>query len=41
MFRANKTKLLTYMILFIALVESAAIYGLLISFQLLSTTELV
>mgnify|MGYP002477485114 CR=1 FL=1 len=34
--RVNKSKILTYMILFIALVESAAIYGLIISFQILS-----
>lgn len=38
--RINKWKILTYMILFIALVESAAIYGLIISFQLLNS-ELV
>ena len=31
----NKTKIMTYMILFLALVESVAIYGLIIAFQLL------
>ncbi len=36
----NKNKILTYMILFLALVESAAIYGLIISFQLLTNLEL-
>jgi len=30
-----KTKILTFMVLFIALVESAAIYGLVIAFQIL------
>ena len=35
--RVNRSKILTYMILFIALVESAAIYGLIISFQILSS----
>jgi len=30
-----KTKIMTYMILFLALVESAAIYGLFIALQLL------
>lgn len=30
-----KTKYMTYMILFLALVESAAIYGLIVAFQLL------
>lgn len=34
--RVNKSKVLTYMILFIALVESAAIYWLIVSFQILS-----
>lgn len=32
---AIKGKIMTYMVLFLALVESAAIYGLVISFQLL------
>lgn len=32
---AIKSKVMTYMVLFLALVESAAIYGLVISFQLL------
>lgn len=36
----NKNKILTYMILFLALVESAAIYGLIISFQLLTNLDL-
>lgn len=31
----NKTKIMTFMILFLALVESVAIYGLIIAFQLL------
>ncbi|MDD3793767.1 MAG: ATP synthase F0 subunit C [Candidatus Gracilibacteria bacterium] len=34
--RVNKTKILTYMILFLALVESSAIYGLIIGLQMLS-----
>lgn len=33
----NKNKLMTFMILFLALVESAAIYGLVISFQMLGS----
>ncbi len=32
---ANKGTIMTYMVLFLALVESAAIYGLVIAFQLL------
>jgi F-type H+-transporting ATPase subunit c len=36
----NRNRILTYMILFLALVESAAIYGLIISFQLLTKLEL-
>ncbi|MGB2110401.1 MAG: ATP synthase F0 subunit C [Patescibacteria group bacterium] len=28
----NKAKILTYMILFVALIESAAIYGLIVAF---------
>ena len=32
----NKTKIMTFMILFLALVESVAIYGLIIAFQLLA-----
>lgn len=39
--RANRSKILTYMILFIALVESAAIYGLIIAFQLVESTTVV
>lgn len=34
--RVNKTKTLTYMVLFLALVESAAIYGLIVWLQILS-----
>jgi F0F1-type ATP synthase membrane subunit c/vacuolar-type H+-ATPase subunit K len=37
----NKNKIMTYMILFIALVESAAIYGLIISFQMLDSDTLI
>lgn len=36
----NKNKILTYMILFLALVESSAIYGLIIAFQLLSKLDI-
>jgi F0F1-type ATP synthase membrane subunit c/vacuolar-type H+-ATPase subunit K len=32
----NKNKIMTYMILFLALIESAAIYGLVVGFQILS-----
>lgn len=39
--RVNKTRILTYMILFIALVESAAIYGMLIAFQLFTSESIV
>jgi len=37
----NKNKIMVFMILFLALVESAAIYGLVISFQMLGSAELV
>ena len=33
----NKSKLITFMVLFIALIESAAIYGLVVAFQILSS----
>jgi F0F1-type ATP synthase membrane subunit c/vacuolar-type H+-ATPase subunit K len=33
-----KVKFMTFMVLFIALVESAAIYGLIIAFQIIGTT---
>lgn len=33
----NKSKILTFMILFIALIESAAIYGLIVAFQVIAT----
>lgn len=36
----NKNKILSFMVLFLALIESAAIYGLVISFQLLSSDGL-
>lgn len=38
--RAQRSKIITYMILFVALVESAAIYWLLISLQILSIWDL-
>ncbi|MDP2396153.1 MAG: hypothetical protein Q8S84_02210 [bacterium] len=31
----NKQKMLTFMVLFVALVESAAIYGLIVAMQIL------
>jgi F0F1-type ATP synthase membrane subunit c/vacuolar-type H+-ATPase subunit K len=31
----NKNKILTFMILFLALIESAAIYGLVMAFQIM------
>ncbi|MGB2110400.1 MAG: ATP synthase F0 subunit C [Patescibacteria group bacterium] len=34
-----KSQLLTYMILFLALIESAAIYGLIVSFQIISIDD--
>jgi F0F1-type ATP synthase membrane subunit c/vacuolar-type H+-ATPase subunit K len=36
----NKNKLMTFMILFLALVESSAIYGLVVSFQMLNHANL-
>ncbi|MDF1682306.1 MAG: ATP synthase F0 subunit C [Patescibacteria group bacterium] len=36
----NKTKILTYMILFLALVESSAIYGLVVAFRILSDVDI-
>ena len=36
----NKNKIMTYMILFLALIESAAIYGLIISFQILNNLDI-
>ncbi len=36
----NRNKILTYMILFLALVESAAIYWLIVSFQLLTNADI-
>jgi len=36
----NKNKIMTYMILFLALVESAAIYGLIISLQMLGNADI-
>ena len=36
----NKNKIMTYMILFLALIESAAIYGLVVGFQILSDTSI-
>ncbi len=36
----NRKKILTYMILFIALIESVAIYGLVVSTQILGTPEI-
>lgn len=36
----NKNKLMTYMILFLALIESAAIYGLVVWYQLLSGADI-
>ena len=36
----NKSKIMTYMILCIALVESAAIYGLIVAFQLVDSESL-
>jgi F0F1-type ATP synthase membrane subunit c/vacuolar-type H+-ATPase subunit K len=35
----SKRKIMTYMILFLALIESAAIYALVVSFQLLDNTS--
>ncbi len=37
----NKAKILTYMILFVALIESAAIYGLIVAFGILSNPETI
>jgi F0F1-type ATP synthase membrane subunit c/vacuolar-type H+-ATPase subunit K len=36
----HRSRILTYMILFLALVESAAIYGLIISFQMFGIENL-
>ena len=36
----NKAKIMTMMILFLALVESSAIYGLIVAFQIMHTSEL-
>ncbi len=38
--RSNTSKIITYMILFVALVESAAIYGLIVAFQIISTESI-
>jgi F0F1-type ATP synthase membrane subunit c/vacuolar-type H+-ATPase subunit K len=36
----SKKKIMTYMILFLALIESAAIYALVISFQILDNSTI-
>jgi F0F1-type ATP synthase membrane subunit c/vacuolar-type H+-ATPase subunit K len=36
----NRGKLLTFMILFLALIESAAIYGLITSFQIITAENI-
>ena len=36
----NKQRILSFMVLFLALIESAAIYGLVIGFQMLSMESL-
>jgi F0F1-type ATP synthase membrane subunit c/vacuolar-type H+-ATPase subunit K len=35
----NKKRILTFMILFLALIESAAIYGLVTAFQILTSAD--
>ena len=36
----NRNRIMTYMILFLALIESAAIYGLIIAFQMLGNIDI-
>jgi F0F1-type ATP synthase membrane subunit c/vacuolar-type H+-ATPase subunit K len=36
----NKNKIMTFMILFLALIESAAIYGLVMAIQMLNMPEI-